>query len=97
MRAVRVRVADALDDGHLALVVQALQGCRIVVDAKRVVDRQHLVLLDDDFLAGIVIMLVGVRHQRVHEVIAAGQLHHDQSVSALFALILRSFLNPYAN
>ena len=76
--AIGVRVADALDDGHLSLVVQTLEGCGVGIHRQLIVDGQDIVLAHHNFLAGVVIVLVGVGHYGVHEVVAAGKLNNYQ-------------------
>ena len=48
MRVVGIGVADAVDDGHFAGVVEALDGAHVGVKAQMIVDRQDLVGGDVD-------------------------------------------------
>ena len=50
--AVGIGIADALDDSHAALVVEALEGRGVGVDGQFVVDGQSFIGIDDDFLPG---------------------------------------------
>ena len=82
--AVGVRIADALNNRHPAFVVQALEGRRVAVNRQVVVDGQHILLAQHDFLAGVVVVRVVVRHDGVHKVVAAGELHDYQSLLLAF-------------
>ena len=53
-----------------------LEGRGVLVDTQFIVDGQYLVLVDHDFLAGVVVVSAGVGDDGVHEVIAPGQLDH---------------------
>ena len=78
VRARGVGVADALDHGHIAVVVELLEPAAVGVEAERVGDRQHLILRDVHQRARVVVVPLGIRDEGVHEVVAARKLHHDQ-------------------
>ena len=72
------RIADAVDDGDLAGVIQSLDLRQRRIEAELVVDVQHLV--GGYAHRGPVVMVasVGVGNDRVHVVIAAGELDDDE-------------------
>ena len=73
-----VGVADALDDGQIALVPVLLQGGHGRVEAQLVGDGYDLVLWDPQSRAVVPVMRIGVRDDRVHSVVATGQRNHCQ-------------------
>ena len=101
VRAGGVGVAHALDHGHIPVVEELLESAAGRVEAERVGDRQHLILRDVDQRACVVIVPLVVGHQRVHEVVAARKLHHDQdrvfAVAAVAAHVrFPSLFRPFA-
>src|SRR4249920_2801488 len=78
MRTVGVGIANALDNGHLALVVEFLQRPGTWMKRQRVVERQDLVGWDTHCWPGVVVNAVGIWNDRIHEIVATGQLHHYQ-------------------
>ena len=82
MRSARVRVADALDDGQLVLVVQRLERLQVGVEADLIVQVEHLVGGDPDLGSKLVIQPVAVGDDGVQAVVAAAELDHDQGALA---------------
>ena len=78
MGARRVGIADAVDDGHIALIVHVLEQAHGRVQAHATVDGQHLVLFKGDRLTVVMVDAVGVGNDRVHVIVAAGKLKHHQ-------------------
>ena len=75
--AVGVGVADALHNGDLALFEHILDGPEVGVERERVVYRQHILALDLDQFAVIVVGRAVVGDERVHKVVSTRQLHND--------------------
>jgi hypothetical protein len=79
VRAVRVRVADALDDGDLVLLEELLADLlEGRVQAQFVVDLDDLGRLNAEGRAELVVQVVAVRDDGVEPVVAAGHLDDDQ-------------------
>ena len=76
MRARRVLVPDAMDDGYFALIVQLLDGPHLGIEGQLAVDGQNLVFGDADLGPGVPIMPVGVGDDGVQVVVGAGHLQH---------------------
>ena len=89
MREGRIGIADALDDGDLALVPQALDAAEVVVEAELRVEGQRL---GDhrprELWPQVVQRRIRERHQRAQAVVAAGELDHDQDVVIAHAFFL---------
>ena len=78
MRAVRVRVADALDDRQRAAVVELLQARHAGVERQTIVKAQRGLGVHRQIAAGVVVGAVAVRNHRVEPIVAAAELEHDQ-------------------
>ena len=78
MRAVGRRIADAVDDGHLARIIQGLDLGQRRVKAEVVVNRQHLVGGDAHGRPVVVVTAVSVGNDGVQVVVAAGELDDDE-------------------
>ena len=74
MRAVGVGVADALDNRHLALVVQVLERAHGRVEANVVIQAEHLLLRHPNGGAVVGVERVAVGDQGVDCVVAARKL-----------------------
>ena len=81
MRAVGIRIADALNDGELARVVKFLETGQARMQSDIVVQFQNVPGGNVDAGAGLVIKIVRVWNHGVEAVIAAGQFdHHEDAV-----------------
>ena len=80
MRARRVLITHAVNDGDVALLVHVSYCAHLRVQADLVVKVQHLLLRNADRRAVVVVDFVVVRDYRIQVVIAAGKLHnhHDR-------------------
>ena len=78
----RLVVADAVDDRHLAVVVEALHPLHRLVQAELRVDLQELRLLQADRRPVLVVGGVAVRHDGVQAVVAAEPLEDDEDPAA---------------
>jgi len=78
VRAVGVLVADPLDYGHVPVVKHLFERSGARVERKFVVDRQNAILAHTHHGSNVVVKPAGVRDERVHEVISAGQLDYYQ-------------------
>ena len=84
MGAVGVRVADALEDGEVAGVVESAQAGESGIEGDVIGDFEGLVAADADARADEVVGVVGVGDDGIQTVVAAGQLenHEDGAVLA---------------
>ena len=71
MRVVRIRVADAGDDGHLLVVPERLERGHAGVEPEAIVDLQDVLFGDPDGLAIVVVQGIAVGDHRVQGVITA--------------------------
>ena len=78
MRAVWIRIADALDDGHLALVIQGLEFREVRIQADGVRQLEHLVRGEAEGRPDGCVARISKRDERVDAVIAARKLQHDE-------------------
>ena len=78
MRAVGRRIADAVDDGHLAGVIQGLDLGQRRVKAELVVDMKDPVSGNPNGGPVVVVTAVGVGNDGVQVVVAAGELDDDE-------------------
>jgi hypothetical protein len=69
--AVRVGIADTLDDGYLPLIIESLEGSHIGVKAQVIIDGQDLVFRDPDVGTIVEVQWIPVRYDSVQNVIAA--------------------------
>ena len=76
--AVGYGVADAVDDGDLAVVVQVLDRAHRGVEAVLVVQRNYVFLLNADVGPVVDVLRVGVRDNAVEIVVAARELDYDE-------------------
>ena len=93
MRERGLLVADAMDDGHVAILVEALQARHGVLEAEMVIELAQARRLDTDPRPCPVVGVVPVGHHGVEAVIAAGQFHHHQD-AILSRRARRSGLGP---
>ncbi len=78
MRARRIGITHAVDQGHLAIVVQLLERRHRRMQSEMVVDLEDLLLADAQVaVASVVVVPVGIGHHAVHIVVAARQLDDD--------------------
>ena len=80
VRAVGVRVADAMDDGDLPLVPEPLDGLHARTESGPVVDGQDIFGLDVDRTPEVVVEPVAVGHDGVEIVVSAAELDDHQLV-----------------
>ena len=78
VRAVRVRIADAVYYGDLALVPQVLDRSHAGIESVVLVDRDSAIFRDADIRAVIGVEWVVVRHNTVQVIVATRKLHHNQ-------------------
>ena len=78
MRTGRVLEPDAVDDGHVALVIDGLELLGVGPEGQIIVDGQHLVFGDVDLGPVVPIQGIGVRHDGVQVIVGAGELEYDQ-------------------
>ena len=88
VRAVRVRVADAVDHRHLPLVPQPLDRPHAGVEGEAVPDGVNLVEVEPDGLPIVEVEAVVVRRHRVERVVAARQLEYDQRPVVVVAILI---------
>ena len=80
MRAIRVRVADVLDDGHLARIEFGLERCQAWVQAEMIVQLDDLPGAEAEGRARLEIEIVAKRDDGVQAVVPAAQLDDDEDV-----------------
>ena len=69
-----------MNQGHVALVVDLLERAHRWVQPELVVDLEHRIRADPQrAVARVVVVSVGVGHNAVHVVVAAGELDYDQN------------------
>ena len=71
-------IADALDYGHLPLVVQLLYGRHVGVKPDVVIDGKYLVFVDPHIRPVVNVQGVAVGDYGIEGVVAPGQLKHHQ-------------------
>jgi len=76
--AVGVGIADALDDGGVAIIVEFLEGGEVGVQADVAVDLEDILGIVAESGAGAVVMVIGVGNDGVEAIIAAGELDDDE-------------------
>src|SRR5262249_35692431 len=79
MRARRVGIANAMDDGHLALIIDLLQWGHAGIEAHLVIQGNDLVFGNVHRRAVVPIQRVGVRNDRIDVIIPTAQLQHYQN------------------
>ena len=67
-----------MDDRHLPLVVHVADGAHAGVQTDIVVQEEYLVFRERYARAVVPIQRILVGHNRIHVVIPAGELEHDQ-------------------
>src|ERR1700719_1456637 len=72
-----------MDDGHVAVLVEALKARHGVLEAEMIVELAQACRLDADPRSCAVIGVIPVGHNGVETVIAAGQLDHHQDTVLL--------------
>src|SRR5215467_14493680 len=72
-----------MDDGHVAVLVEALEARHAVLEAEMIVELAQARRLDADPWACAVVCVIPVRHNGVETVIAAGQFDHHQDTVLL--------------
>ena len=83
VRAGRIGVADVRHERQPPVLKQLLQLDHLRMQAEVIVELEHLLGRDADPRTQLVIVIVGVRNQRVEAVVAASQLQDDQDVVVL--------------
>jgi len=90
VREARRGVPDALDDRHLALVVQRLDAFEVLVQAVVLVDRQSGVRLLAQGRAKVAVLRIADRDQRLQAIIAAAELDHHEDLVVRDSRALRA-------
>ena len=88
MRAVRVRVADALHDGELPAFEQLREAGQRRVEADAVVDLRDGLCVEAQLRAVLAVVVVGVGGDGVQAVVAAVELQDDEDAAVGVALRL---------
>ena len=103
MRAVGVRVADAVDERDVALVPEILDRSERRIESELVVKIQHLVLRNVDEGPVVVVLPVAVRNDRIQGIVAARKLQDYEcllvmtvAVGPHFTSPIRWFIMPYS-
>ncbi len=80
VRAGRIGVTNAMDDGDLALIIEPFHWSHVGVEAQRIVNGQDLVLGDTDIWPVVPVEGVRIGNNRVEVVIGARELqdHHHR-------------------
>src|SRR5262249_21310813 len=89
VRAIRVRVANALNDGQLPGIIEVFEAGKILVESHLVVEAKDIFLRETDAGAGLAIIIVAVGHNGVEAIIAASHLEHDENGRVLAGSDLR--------
>src|SRR6476660_3421002 len=84
MRETRMVVSTAMDDRHLAVLVEALEPDHRRMKSESVADLDHLALRNAQMGPRAVIRRVAVRYDRVEAVVAAGQFDDDEDALGVF-------------
>src|SRR5262252_9725306 len=79
----RLLVTDAMDDGHVAVLVEALQARHGVLEAEMIVELAQPRRLDADAWPCTVVGVIPVGHHGVEAVITAGEFKHHQDTVLL--------------
>ena len=83
MGAVRVRIADALNDAEAAFLEKRSEERHRVVESDPIAKTDQILFLFRKLRPGLVILIVAEWDQRVEPVIPARQLEHDQNRAVL--------------
>src|ERR1700684_793760 len=86
MREGRVVVTTAVNDGELAILIEALEVDHAAVETQVIVDGAESFLGEADFGAVFVIGVVAIGDQGVEAVIAAGEFEDNQNLSVGFGV-----------
>jgi hypothetical protein len=76
-------VADAVHDGEMAVLVEALEARHGRLKAEMLIEPAQPFLLDADAGSGGVVSVIAIGHDRVEAVVAAGQFDDDQDAAVL--------------
>ncbi len=88
MREVGLRIAHPLHDGELARFPKRHQRLQRGMQARALVQLQHLLPAHGQPRSQAVVRAVGVRHNGIQAVVAAFELHQDKQI-AIRTLCLR--------
>jgi hypothetical protein len=66
------RIANPLNNGHLALVIELFDWSHGRVEPNLIIDGQHLVLRDSDMWPVVIVQGVAVRNNRIQAVVTPG-------------------------
>ncbi len=80
MGTVRIRVADSLNHGKLAGVVERFEAAQAGMKSELVVELQDALGGQGEAWPRLEVMIIGKRNHRVEGVVAAGHLQDDQNV-----------------
>jgi hypothetical protein len=90
VRAVRVGIADALNDGHFPLVPQGLDGLHSRVEPNALDDGQVLLRVDPHHRPVLQVEWVGVGDDRIQRVIAPDNWSTTSTLSLVFVAMICS-------
>ena len=96
VRAIWIRVADALDDRERAALVEFAEPGEIRVQRDPVVERDHRLRVHRQLAARVEVGTVGVRDHGVQTVVATAELDHDQHPAPRERLSIRQLLGEDA-
>jgi hypothetical protein len=84
MAAIRVWVANAVDDRKMSGIEEIFEASQARIQSKRVVQRQHLSGWNPNRGARLVVIIIGVGHHGVEAIVAACELDKHEN-GAIFA------------
>src|SRR5689334_20857863 len=82
MRSVRVRIADALNNRQVLILVQLLEAGHLRMQAELIVQLQDLIIRNAKHNPVSAVTIVAERYNRIQTVVAAAQLYDDENLVA---------------
>ena len=89
MRAVRIRIANALHNRDMSFVVERFESREFWIQPEMIVDLEDLIGRDSKPRPRDVIRIVSIRNHCVESVVASGHLQHDKDCSVFAGDCLR--------
>ncbi len=74
----RILVTAAMNNGHLAVFIEALESSHARIESKVVVDDAQFVLGNAYIRPLLIIGIVAVGHNSIQAIVAAGELEYDE-------------------